>query len=101
MALDPESFTRLGMPIAQASALAQMIEDRDRPPDIFTLNVKTGINFSLAHELCDQIVCGSGHVAPLVQWGMDLELAEAVAAAISAHSPWRPHGLERDGVKQH
>jgi hypothetical protein len=96
MALDLKDFVRLGMPPTQAATLVEMIENCSRAPDIFTLNVKTGMNLNLAHELCEQIVGGMGRAAPLVQWGMDLELAEAVAGAISAHSPWRPHGLARD-----
>jgi hypothetical protein len=101
MALDPENFVRLGMPPAQAAALAEMIENRSRAPDIFTLNVKTGMNLNLAYELCEQIVGGMGRPVPLIQWGMDLELAAAVAGAISAHSPWRPHGLDREAATEH
>lgn len=97
--LDPQVFVRLGMPPVQAAALAEMIGDRDRAPDIFTLNVRAGMNLNLAHELCGQIVGGVGGAAPLVQWGMDPELADAVASAISGHSPWRPHGLDCDTVK--
>jgi hypothetical protein len=89
------------MPPEQAAALTEMIENRDRAPDIFTLNVKAGINLSLAHELCGQIVGGAGSASALVQWGMDLELAEAVAGAISAYSPWRPRGLDREAARRH
>jgi hypothetical protein len=95
MALDPETFTRFGMPIEQAKALAEAIEDRHRAPDLFTLNVKTGINLLIAREICEQIVGGIGRTPPLVQWGMNLDLAEAIADAISTHSAWRPHGLDR------
>ena len=101
MTLDHQMFVRLGMPPEQAAVLTEMIENRDRAPDIFTLNVKAGINLSLAHELCGQIVGGAGSAPALVQWGMALELAEAVAGAISAHSPWRPHGLGRDVASEH
>jgi hypothetical protein len=101
MRFDHQIFVRLGMPPEQAAALTEMIENRDRAPDIFTLNVKAGINLSLAHELCGQIVGGAGSAPALVQWGMDLELAEAVAGAISAYSPWRPHGLDREAARRH
>ena len=83
--LTAEVFTRHGMPEKQATALLE----RHRAPDQLRLTVDAGINAFIARELCEQIRCGFGSVAALVQWGMEIDLAKAIAEAISNHSPWR------------
>ncbi len=80
MTFDHQIFIRLGMPPEQAAALTEMIENRDRAPDIFTLNVKAGINLSLAHELCGQIVGGAGSAPALVQWAWISSLPKRLPA---------------------
>ena len=87
--LTAETFTRHGMPEKQATALVQTILERHRAPDQLRLTVDAGINAFIARELCEQIRCGFGSIAALVQWGMEIDLAKAIAEAISNHSPWR------------